>query len=209
MTGLLRFGIFSLTVFTVFSAAAYAGPFGLERGMTKAQIIALVGKDAVARDVTAPTGGTTLLLSTVPKPYKEFQRYVLKVSPTDGLLSIIAIGSALDTSSDGEELRSHYTDLKSALEATYLKPTSDFDFLKSGSIWSEPSDFMMSLQKRDRTLSTFWTVKDGAKLKDGISLVSLEAKAASRTGGFLVLTYEFDGWEAYVNAVNAKEGSVL
>jgi hypothetical protein len=37
----------------------------------------------------------------------------------------------------------------------------------------------------------------------------LEASALSREKGFLKLTYEFDGWDEYVDALKKNEGTVF
>lgn len=208
MARLARCGAFVILLLALVKCA-YAGPFGLERGMTKAQIIQLVGRSAVIADKTDALEGSDLTLSTVPKPYKEFERYILVISKSDGLLKVLAVGRDFDTSADGEQLRDHYSALLNLLSSSYSSPTESFDFLKDGSIWTDAQDFTMGLLKQDRTLESYWVASKGPALKDSISAINLSANASSRTAGYINLGYEFAGWDAYVDRLKAQEGSVL
>ena len=64
-----------------------SGPFGFEYGMTREQIIKLIGKQAVKE-----TKGDTMDVTTAPKPHPAFERYILIVSPDKGLLAVSALG---------------------------------------------------------------------------------------------------------------------
>ncbi len=188
---------------------ALAGPFGLTRGMTRDQIIALVGKDSVVKETPNSIGGELLKLRTVPKPHHEFEAYNLFISKEDGLLKIVAVGVDISSSSDGAEVRRDFSEMRSALVANYSNPVHDFDFVKAGSIWDKPEDFMMGLLKQERILSSAWILENGSSLRDDLSIVAIEASGLSSEKAYLTLTYEFKGWEAYVERVKAKESSVL
>src|SRR5580658_10556612 len=76
------------------TAAGSAGaqthePFGFRYGMTKAEAIRLVGQAAV--DVKS-SHDDMLVLSTAPKPYEAFENYDLIISPSNGVLKIVAVG---------------------------------------------------------------------------------------------------------------------
>ncbi len=188
---------------------AIAGPFGLTRGTTKAQVIQLVGKSAVVEDTPDALGGTDLVISTAPKPYEEFEKYLLIISKSDGLLKVVAIGKDIDTSADGEQLRDHYTEVLNALSSTYSTPTNSYDNLKEGSIWSDPQDFMMGLLRQDRTLTSFWFASKDVPIKDDITAIKLSVGASSNSVGYITLGYEFLGFDAYADQLSAKAGSVL
>jgi hypothetical protein len=79
------------------------------------------------------------------------------------------------------------------------------DFLRAGSIWKEPEDWMMGLLKDERTLVAVWE----KALPNRIHDVVLKAGALSREKGFHKLTYEFDGWNEYVDALRKKAGTVF
>ncbi len=176
--------------------------------MTKSQVISIIGHDAVKKDTTDTLGGSSLTVSAVPKPFREFEEYLLIFSNTDGLLKIAAIGKDIPTSEEGTELRQHYSDLKQLLSGIYSMP-QEVDFLKSdNSALAEPGNFMLSMLENERDLACLWS-GDKMKLKDDIGGIVLEAKASRLDTGYLELTYEFNGWGDYVDKLKADEGTVL
>ncbi len=68
---------------------------------------------------------------------------------------------------------------------------------------------MMGLLKHDRKLECFWIASDKLALKDSISSIQLSADAIDDSTGYVVLGYEFDGWDVYADRLKAKECSVL
>ena len=199
-------------MFVMLSACgiAQAGTFGLTRGMTKEQVIALIGKDAVLKSETMAGIGTSLRVSRVPQMPKDFEEYRLIFSDKEGLLKIIALSNDVDTSEDGANLRERYDLIKSQMRIGYGAPTQEFDFVKAGSLWTEPRDFMMGLVKDDRTLNCYWIDgKEGMKLPGGLQDIVVEANASTSSKGWVAVTYEFHGWDAFLDAVHAKEAQVF
>ena len=197
---------FRLVAFVVLAAlgivpACFAGPFGFEKGMTKAQIIALVGEKGVKTQ-----GEDFIELSTAPKPHALIDTYILRISPDKGLLKVIAVSKQIETTIYGDELRSKFKEVAEAMGGTYGPSTHSLDFVRSGSIWHEPEDWMMALNKKERTLETYWQFKPA---REGLTVADVEALALTRNIGFLKLTYEFDGWEEYADLVNKKKNSVF
>jgi hypothetical protein len=188
---------------TVALAQETSGPFGLRRGMTQEQVIQIVGNGAVKE-----TKGDTLVLLTVPKPHPDFELYSLIFSPTDGLLKVMAIGKDISTNGFGEAVRSSFREIRNALLQTYGKPNPDLDFVRAGSIWKEPEDWMMGLRKDERYLESAWQ-EEKLPLPNQIHVIVLEAKALSTEKGFLELSYEFNGWDAYLDALKKKASTVF
>lgn len=186
-----------------------SGPFGLHRGMTQAEVLSIVGNNSVKEGKPNALGGTMILISTVPKPYREFEEYQLFFSKIEGLLKIIAIGKDVTTSEEGTEFREHYSEMKSLLTNTYSTP-KESDFVKSDNeAMAEPGNFMLSLLEHERNLFCFWSTDDGLKLKDDINGIVLEVHAEPLDTGYVDLTYEFVGWGAYVDKLKAAEAGVL
>ena len=186
-----------------------SGPFGLVRGMTKEQILDKVGKSSLGSVENDKAGGVSMFLTTVPKPYKSFVMYQVYVSPTEGLLKIVAFTDFIDTAADGTQLRDAFSSLKDQLQIPYGDPTSQYDYVKGDSIWRESQDFMMGMVKHDRTLSCYWIASDKTPLKDSITAISLKAAAKDSSTGLVMLIYEFAGWSGYAETLDSKEGSVL
>lgn len=177
-----------------------AGPFGLEAGMTKEQIIKTVGESAVKA-----SEGDALVLTNVPEAHPDFEAYALVISPENGLMKMLAMGKSINTDARGSELKSAYNSVKAALTNTYGKPNHELDILSNGSIWIYPDDWMAALFKAERVLASSWM---DIPLPDKIRFIRLDAAAKSKTVGYLNLTYEFEGLEAYVKAKEAEATKV-
>jgi hypothetical protein len=190
---------------TVALAQEPTGPFGLHRGMTREQVIQLVGKDAIKPGIPGRTELDTLRLYRVPKSHPAFEYYTLIFSPKDGLLKILAIGSNISTNVFGETLHTSFIELRDVISQTYGQPRGTIDSVQSGSIWNDPQDWMMGLLKKERTLAAAWDTG----LPNNIHGVILETDALSREIGILTLVYEFDGWSEYLDAKAKKAGTVF
>jgi hypothetical protein len=169
-----------------------SGPFGFDAGMTKEQIIKIVGDGAIKE-----FDGDTLILNNAPNSDRDFESYALKISPENGLLKIVAMGKSINTNGFGNELKSAYKSLKAALVNIYGKPNHELDVISNGSIWLGPDDWMAGLLKKERFLTCSWR---DIPLPNRIHVMGLDATAKSRELGCLYLTYEFEGLEAYVKA---------
>jgi hypothetical protein len=199
----LRSWAVALALLAVVCVPGFAGPFGFERGMTKDQIVALVGQNAIEKE-SKDFGGMqiNLWVTTAPAPQKEFRKYLLTLSPTAGLLKIVALGQMLDTSSNPQLLLEHYNDQKSLLTQAYGKPTADLDYLKPGSPLREPSDFMAGLLNKDRHLQAFWVNDKASTFKDHVTGVQLQPFAYSATNGVVDQVYEFEGFDTFRDSLD-------
>jgi hypothetical protein len=178
-----------------------AGPFGFEYGMTKDAVIKLVGKDAVKEDK-----GDTLILRTAPRPHELFESYIVIISPERGLLKVLASSQDINTSRYGDEIKAQFEIIRKGLENVYGEPTDTLDFLRAGSIWNEPRDWLMGLLKKERTLEVFWGFKPP---KQHLTTVDLEATALTTETAYLRLSYEFEGWTQYLEERRAKKSDVF
>jgi hypothetical protein len=175
------------------------GPFGFEAGMKRERIISLVGKDAVKSE-----NGDILTLKTAPKPHSGFEAYSLILSPKTGLVKIVAIGKTIRTNGYGTEIQSEFEDISKALSGTY-GPGQKMDFLRSGSIWKEPQEWMTGLRKKERFLACAWK----EDLPNDLVIVGLDATALSDEAGYLDITYEFKGFHDYLTEKKEQENKVF
>lgn len=172
------------------SVAATAGPFGLDMGTPLAEL----NKQMKLKPETPAVYSTP----SVPKAHPEFDSYALVVTPTHGLCKIVAGSKAISTSVYGAELVRTFSDFESALATKYGNPKR-YDFLRNGSIWKEPREWMMGLLKKERTLESYWTNED-RELPDSVKAIQLQAHALSKEQAYVTLVYEFknlvqcDGW---------------
>src|SRR5438067_137324 len=92
--------------------SSISGPFGFFFGMTKEQVIRLVGQSAV-KEITDE--GQTIRLTTAPRPHPAFDYYLVVISPDRGLLKIVAVGNTIQTNGYGDDLKSAYNEILDAV----------------------------------------------------------------------------------------------
>lgn len=162
------------------------GPFGLEAGLTQKNIEDMIG----AKLKPLPDSVNLYTSDKLPKQNADFEMYGLLISPKAGLCQIRALGKNIDTDSYGLALKSKFEELSNSLSSLYGKAETT-DLLLAGSIWKEPQDWMMGLNKKERFLSATWKGAKETPLKNNIDTISLEARANSSSKGYVYLQYSF------------------
>ena len=171
-------GVMLLALF--FWTVVFAGPFGLEMGMSLVEIGGQPEK----------VGNGLYMLNTVPKTHSAFKAYVVKVAPEGGLCWVKAIGKDIATSSYGIELQTEFHVMEEKLEAAYGKHEI-MDFLMTGSIWDEPNDWMMGLIQKERILAAIWEPAEGSSLPSDLKQIALIASPISTGKGYIAIEYSF------------------
>jgi hypothetical protein len=196
--------VFVLALLTIaLPGLCFAGPFGFNYGMTKEQIIAKVGKDAVIKDQ-----GFILRVIKAPEADSKFEAYTLLISPDKGLLKIIAAGQTIDSSVYGTEIQVGFKTLRDSLVPYLGAPDQDYDFVQPGSQMQSPSDWTAALQNKQRVLASTWDFTAG-KHKSGVkdehlNSVILEAMVLKKDAGWIQLSYEFEGFDEFYKSLNKK-----
>lgn len=170
-------------VLLLIASNVVAGPFGLEMGMSLNDL----------RRVANPTPGkqpNVWHLTKVPVPHDAFEFYSVNLAPGVGICSITAYGQTVKTSVYGDTIRREFSSLEDALTEKYGK-NRKFDFLRKGSIWKEPNDWMMGLLKGERNLTAFWGPENGSKMSDEVVSIQLKAEALNAESGFVTAVYVF------------------
>ena len=189
---------FFIVAGAMFSCATFAGPFGLEMGMTIDQI------DKNAKQISSGKFKTDI----VPKPHSSFEAYVLQFSSNTGLCYIKAVGKTFSVNSYGAELESVFTGLKDKLDTVYGK-SKLLDALMPKSIWNEPNDWMMGLYKKERLLAAEWNTGTGAKLPEHLSTIVMMAHAMGTDKGWVSVDYKFNNHHSCEKEISAQEDDSL
>ena len=180
--------------------SAVSGPFGTEMGMTKADL-----------GITSDTRELALYkykITSMPKNSRMFESYVVRVTPKNGLCYLKAIGVDINTSRYGNDIRTQFERVNSALKKKYTSGT-DYDFLSVGSIWDEPEDFMMGLVKEERYLAASYDDEEGSKMVEDVQAAYLSAYGLSMDKGYLAIDYQFRNYDACKAEVEAVEDDVF
>lgn len=195
---MLKNKVLLITSSWLFAASVFAGPFGLEMGMSLKEIGGKPEK----------IGPGKYKITVVPKPHSAFQFYVVQVAPVGGLCYIKAMGNQIETSVYGSELKSDFSEMEGKLEKSYGEHKT-VDSLREGSIWHEPNEFMMSMLKKERKLMAFWFADAGSIFSDNILKVTLSASAVLQDRGILSIDYLFSNVESCDVELAAKEDDAL
>jgi hypothetical protein len=169
---------------SVLSPNADAQAFGIRMGQKVASL-----DGAVEHKESRGRATRQYSVKTVPLPHSEFESYTVLETTKQGICKVVGIGKTHSADKYGVSLRSAFDDLDAALTSKYGEGKK-FDFLHSGSIWSDADEFAMSLRLEERSLSKFWEMNEGA-----ISSIALTAHALSPTDTYLRINYEFTNFE--------------
>jgi hypothetical protein len=185
------------------TCSAQSGPFGFKKGMTRSQIIALVGQKNI--DPRTLRGGEILSMRTAPKPDPQFVGYMLLVPPAEGLLRVAALGRNTPVNDAGIELRGAYDAVVADITKQFGPPTNTLDDCNGPAILCKrPDNWMMTMYGKQRKLASRWHPDKPTKAMTdaGVEFISVEASASSMNSGFVACNFEFEGMEKYA----AKKG---
>jgi len=163
-----------------------AGPFGLEKGLKKT--------DLKLGNEVAPF---LFEIVDVPKRHSAFPLVYARIAPENGLFAIRALGSPISTNGAGLEVKGEFDRILEKLTKTYGNPER-IDQVLPGGIYTEFSDWMMSINTNERYYGSSWRKENGLELPNSIELISLDIFAEDQWSGQLRLDYTFD---------NSKDGN--
>ena len=185
---------FAVLAFIV--SGLFAGPFGIEMGWTV--------EDLKNNGITFTTRKKTQNITTYdvfPKTtHPSFESYSVAIDDVKGVYKINIFGNDIETSIYGIALKEEYEKIKNQISITYGTPKS-YDYLRSGSIWDEPNEWMKSLEKEERVLHSFWYPEP----KETIESIFLEAIALGSDSGYLFLSYQSND----IDEILARRDSAL
>lgn len=162
------------------SSTVYAGPFGIGEG-----------------DSIGVVGGMTnggMSYRSLPKKRLPPGFHSVTVYGTKGTGACIikAFLVRKNVDSYGVEARELANDISERLERKYGKPSENFSFLRHGSLWKNPEDWMMGLYRKERKHHTFWILKSPI---NEVHSISLELIAPSPDSVLAIIKYEFGNVE--------------
>ena len=195
MKTLLRSLVLFALSCTIFSS--YAGPFGLEQGMSLEQL----KKNAQIQEVTKFNQYT----KSLPMGSKEMDGYIFLSAPNIGLCKVTALSKPITSNPNGSELKIEFNSYAKILTEKYGAPSTKHDFLHSNSIWKDPKYWMRSLNQNERELVHYWTTTANRPLPDSLQGIALGAEAASTSSGSLTIQYEYKNMTKCLEAMENSE----
>jgi hypothetical protein len=175
----------------------FAGPFGIEKGMSLAQV------KAVCKTAPEYLDGDLYIISPL-KTHDQFDMYAVRIDDDYGVYWLKAVSRDIHTNSHGNELLGAFNIIVSSIEKTYGN-CEKID-KKEGYAGNEPSLFMHALREGARVVAALWTRENESKLPDDISFIIIVISPHDYLDiGTVMLEYNFSNYDA----VQAKADTVF
>ena len=179
----------------LFGAPTMAAPFGVEMGTPIANLRVLSQKGSVYTVMA-------------PNPNSEFESYMVIATAKTGVCKINGIGVDHTGDAEGSEIRGVFDKFKTILSTRY-GTSKYYDFLHANSIWSNNTEFAMSLRQNQRTLADIWDAEEHSALAPDIDSIMLEAHATNTTTTYITVSYEFKNFKQCKSIVETSEAGSL
>lgn len=170
-----------LLLCALFPSVCYAGPFGLDAGMSRDEVVQRIGKGAIVKEYA-----DSISFNTVPLRSIYFSHYDCYFDQNNKLWSIDAYSDLLGTKSNGEDLRDSFDTLKSALEDKYGKVLYVTGSKTSGVQWLDSNGFGKIFNE------AVWDGSGGQSRSFHISAINLKLNSRDKDHGFIDLRYQFN-----------------
>jgi len=195
--------LFLSIYFSLFSFLTFAGPFGLNMGMTYSEISeACNGKSPLRIE------NDDRYYIFPEKNHSSFKTYIAWIDDEHGLYRIRGISEPVNTDMYGKEIQNIFYDFVYRLEAIYGKAKIKDTLVDNDSLYSGTRNWSYSLREGARELCAIWSSFENEKnLKDNISDLYLYIVPASNLGYSFLMLIEYDFFNVY--DVEETEDSVL
>ena len=177
-----RIGVFFsgvVLICFILSSGCLAQPFGIAEGTPTTQL--QIEEDR----------GDYFYIIKPPKTHSNFEAYTALSTPEQGVCRLSGLGFTLENDAYGNRARDLFQFLTDQLSSKYGK-SKIFDYLRVGSIWREPQEWAISINKNERSYNRYWDKEEKSTLSSGLRSVTLSTKALDSNRTYIVITYEFD-----------------
>lgn len=178
----------------------FAGPFGLNMGMTLDEIADVCGG-------SEPKHFKNDIFYILPeKTHPLFDYYFVYVDENYGLYCIKAISSEIKSNRYGREIQNAFTEVTDRIAKVYGKPKI-IDELDPDSTFKNDDDWLYTFQRGSRILAAIWEKSNKLPLKDNLIYVYIEASPIKSylDEGVIILEYAF----ANISDVEASQDEVF
>lgn len=176
------------------ASAQTLAPFGIKQGMSVAELQKLGAKPG------STPGYYTL--DKAPTPNDAFDFYLVKASPKQGVCRITGIGKNISDDGYGTKTRAAFVAMEKTLIAKY-GPADRKDTLSGSATYTNPNEWLRSIDEDERDFISFWDLASGSKLPSNIDMIMLSTRAMDATTGYLSLSYRLKNADACDNELKS------
>lgn len=123
-----------------------------------------------------------------PTPHPLFSRYIVQATAELGVVWIKGLGEVIGNDNFGTATKAAVDRLSEQLSSKYGTGQKQ-DFLMTGSIWSDPQDWMAALNHNERAYNVMWERGGRGSLPDDIESIFLGAVPLEGYAAQIVLEY--------------------
>jgi hypothetical protein len=146
--------------------------------------------------------------STAPKPHSAFESYILKASEKHGICWVKGVGRDIDDNGYGSNTKSAHAELVTLLSKPYGPADESMDLILPGSLWDGPNEWLMSIKKQERIVTSIW--KDLAVTsKPDLDRIYLAVSATGSKTGWVGLEYYAKYYDDCAQANAESESDAL
>jgi len=180
----------------------YAGPFGLEMGMSINQISKISKTSIYDRE-------NMIYTIIPPKNHPEFNLYYVVIAPKNGLCEIIAYGRENIVSKSGKELKDKFYSIKNSVDSNYgIGKITEIDSIEGKDL---ELPWLNRVYNGSAILRSDWdknTVPNIVKTINKIEL-SVHYSLKSWELGYLELRYTFSNIDSAVSEIRSISKTVF
>lgn len=195
--------LFCLILIQIIAASLYAGPFGLEKGMTFEEVTEACGGKKPYR-----IENDDRYYIYPEKSHSRFVKYIAWISEDYGLYAVRGISDDIVTNKYGEELKSAFYAFVPRITKVYGEAEEVFDDLTEHDtyyIWRDNQYWLNAFKDGGRDLYARWMSEDGSPLKDDVYRILLWTSSSGYNNTVLLIDYEFTN----IMEVKNQEDEVL
>lgn len=184
------------------AAKSHEGPFGLEKGISGAELVSSLG--FVRNDDISPFSYS----GTPPKPVDDLDTYDLIVTPKAGLCRISAREDVKVVNGSGDQLKAAADRYAAILELKYGSNFDKSEDIREDVYRRNPHFWMQGLQEKSVSYRYLWSNADSA-LPYQLKRVIINVTATDITRGYVTVSYDFDNASECVAEMQAHKASSM
>lgn len=183
-------------------AIALAGPFGLAKGLSAAQ---LTGEFRFK-----PLGNVAgVFAGNPPRPVEGISEYAALATKNSGLCKIMASTPAALANDSGDQVKATVDRLADSLRIKYGDQGVKTAYISDGTFSRNPDMWMIGLKQESVSYAYTWDSKAGAPLPNDLSSVEVSAEAISSSKAFARIVYTFNNFPDCLKEMKAAKAENL
>ena len=153
----------------------------------------------MGQEINLEPDGFAAGMAYIEVEHSLFDALIVYWTPATGVCKVAGFHNIVQPDEYGDAHKHAYERFSGYVEEKYGNPSEQFDFLREGSIWEEPRDWLAGLRTNERTLASYWIASEGVSLPDTLESISVVVVEDAIT-----VRYEFENFETALRYVKSS-----